>query len=99
MELKVAGNDLEAATALMHVLESVVSGYHPNVLADNRKQTDPMFFDPDDKDHLSALYKAIEDCMTDAPGFLSRAVIAMHRLTNETCRCHEVVVAAEPERM
>lgn len=75
---KASEDDIEAAMELMGILNAVDDGYYPS--KDDAPDTDPIFFDPNKKEHLAAFHAKIKACMDKSPGFISRVVGGMHTI-------------------
>ncbi|MFC4620830.1 hypothetical protein ACFO3A_01175 [Comamonas nitrativorans] len=67
--------DIEAAGSLIGLLDSLSRGHYP-VLGEPSEDT-PDYFDPDDKEHLKALYDALDGLLDKAPGFAGRVIGGM----------------------
>lgn len=68
--------DIEAADQLMSLLHALSSGLHPSsIQGDGNTHSEP--FDPDDSDHLRALYDALDAIIESAPGMPGRIIGGM----------------------
>lgn len=57
---------------LLGLLNTVSSGYYPSDSDDN--EDDPTFFDEDEPEHLSQLWRLLKACLDAAPGFQGRVI-------------------------
>lgn len=73
---KASEQDIEAAGKLMTLLNDLSSGYHPATDQDEDDERQ-VYFDPDDRQHLRALYDALEKILDSAPGMPVRVIGGM----------------------
>lgn len=70
--------DLDAATDLMCVLDSLSRGYYPTDPKDKAQGAEaPMWFDSGDQEHLEHLHAILQSIMERAPGFQGRVMMGM----------------------
>jgi len=75
---KASADDVNAATDVAGVLENLCKGYYPS--KPDADDDDPMFFDPDDREHLRAFYDRVMSIVKPAPGSLFRVAGGMHTI-------------------
>jgi hypothetical protein len=66
-----SGQDIDAALNLLGILDALSRGYYPK---SEDSEHAPLYFDEDDKDHLSHLWKVLRECLDAAPGFQGRVL-------------------------
>lgn len=79
---KASEHDMEAAAVLAGLLTDVDSGYFPR-LPDPDAAPDenaPIWFDPDDAEHLRIFYDRIKQVLDRSPGCLGRVIFGFHTL-------------------
>lgn len=68
-------NDINAAADLMGILDALSRGLYPTV--GEPDEDGPNQFDPEDRNHLRALYDLLDDLLDKAPGFQGRIIGGM----------------------
>lgn len=66
--------DLEAALSLLGLLDTVSRGYYPSDPEPSNSEHDPVYFDEDDRSHLTQLWRRLKSCLDQAPGFQGRVI-------------------------
>lgn len=75
---KASREDMDAANEIAGILDNVSSGYYPS--SDDAPDSDPTFFDENDRAHLRFLYDRLTSCMERAPGGLFRVTGGFHTI-------------------
>lgn len=70
---RASAQDIEAALVLLGLLDTVGKGYYPSDL-DGDDSDDPLMFDPENPVHLEQLWKRLQACLQQAPGFPGRVI-------------------------
>lgn len=69
---RASAQDLDAALALLGLLDTVSGGYYPSEEGDEDEA--PLFFDAEDTAHLSQLWKRLKAILDQSPGFPGRVL-------------------------
>lgn len=75
-------NDMQTICTLAGILNDIDKGDFPRLPDPGAEEEEdaPGWFDPDDHEHLRAMYDRLKVCMDAAPGALSRVVLGFHTL-------------------